>query len=217
MRPLTKVAIAASIPAAFYYADLPSPANAFRTLLTTLALQLDADPFPTSAYFPQPGSQLWTAGDNIIDKNTWINPFPMPLCYGINIEEASIDYLTQLMMQGKLTSRQITKCYLSRINQLNKWTNAVLEINPDALVQASAADLDRWHGRKRSSLQGVPYLLKDNIASADKLETTAGSYALQGSVVPRDAHIVKLLRKSVSPAAAPKVRAKLALHRARFY
>lgn len=70
----------------------------------------------------------------------------------------------------------------------------MLEINPDLIDLAATADKERKDGKVRSNLHGIPYLVKDNIASKDKMETTAGSWALQGSIVPRDAHVVKKLR-----------------------
>jgi amidase len=74
----------------------------------------------------------------------------------------------------------------------------VLEVNPDALFQADKADQER-HAHapiSLSPLHGIPILLKDNIATKDKLNTTAGSYALLGSVVPRDAGVAAKLRKA---------------------
>lgn len=73
----------------------------------------------------------------------------------------------------------------------------MLEVNPDAHNIAQQLDVERASGALRGPLHGIPFLLKDNIASKDKMETTAGSFALLGSVVPRDAHIVKLLREEV--------------------
>jgi Asp-tRNA(Asn)/Glu-tRNA(Gln) amidotransferase A subunit family amidase len=61
---------------------------------------------------------------------------------------------------------------------------------------AATLDQERRQGKVRSNLHGIPYLVKDNIASKDKMETTAGSWSLQGSIVPRDAHVVKRLRKA---------------------
>lgn len=163
-----------------------------------LALSLDTDPFPASAYHIAPGAQLWDPDtDNTVDKARWVNPFPMPLCSGIHLEEASIDDLQAWMSKGRLTARMLVQCYTSRIRQLNKWTRAVLELNPDALRIADKLDIERYTGKLRGPLHGIPYLIKDNIATRDSMETTAGSYALQGSSVPRDAHLVYLLRQQV--------------------
>ena len=69
-------------------------------------------------------------------------------------------------------------------------------MNPDALAIAADLDQERKNGQVRSPLHGIPFLVKDNIASKDKLQTTAGSWALQGSIVPRDASVVNKLRKA---------------------
>jgi amidase len=71
-----------------------------------------------------------------------------------------------------------------------------MEINPDFLEIAAALDLERAHGHVRGPLHGIPFIVKDNIGTKDKMETTAGSWVLLGSVVPRDAHVVKRLRES---------------------
>jgi amidase len=72
--------------------------------------------------------------------------------------------------------------------------SSVLEINPDFLQIAASLDAERAAGTVRGPLHGIPFMVKDNIATADKMETTAGSYALLGSIVPRDAHVVSKLR-----------------------
>lgn len=72
----------------------------------------------------------------------------------------------------------------------------MLEINPDVFSIAKKLDKERKRGKVRSNLHGIPFLVKDNIASKDKMQTTAGSWALQGSVVPRDAFVVKKLREA---------------------
>ena len=83
-------------------------------------------------------------------------------------------------------------CYVLR---LLTDRSAVLELNPDFLSIASTLDAERSAGRIRGPLHGIPFLIKDNIASRDRIETTAGSWALLGSIVPRDAFVV-----SVKPA-----------------
>ena len=70
-----------------------------------------------------------------------------------------------------------------------------MELNPDALTIASILDAERAAGRVRGPLHGIPFLVKDNIATKDKMETTAGSWALLGSIVPRDAYVVARLRQ----------------------
>lgn len=117
------------------------------------------------------------------------------------IKEATIKDIQTAFYQNKLTSKELTQFYLQQIQKLNPILRAVIEVNPDALEQAEEADRRRAKGKtcdsvKAPSLDGIPILLKDNIATKDKLNTTAGSYALLGSVVPRDAGVVKMLRKA---------------------
>lgn len=71
-----------------------------------------------------------------------------------------------------------------------------MELNPDAEKIAIQLDAERAAGRVRGPLHGIPFLVKDNIASKDRMETTAGSFALLGSIVPRDAHVVHRLREA---------------------
>lgn len=80
-------------------------------------------------------------------------------------------------------------------NHLLTTNSAIIQLNPDFLQIASTLDAERAAGHLRSRLHGIPFLIKDNIASKDKMETTAGSWALLGSIVPRDAHVVAKLRQ----------------------
>lgn len=101
------------------------------------------------------------------------------------------------MTQGVFSSRELCAYYLNRIAALDKSgpsVNSVIELNPQALDIARALDDERARGRVRGPLHGVPILLKDNIDTADHMQTTAGSLALEGSIARRDAHIVKRLR-----------------------
>lgn len=114
-------------------------------------------------------------------------------------EEATIEDLQARMSAGRLTSRELTAAYLGRIaavDQAGPRLRAVIEVNPDALAQAEASDAERRAGRVRGPLHGIPVLLKDNIATADRMETTAGSLALVGLKPPRDAALVARLREA---------------------
>ncbi|KAF1809484.1 amidase signature enzyme [Eremomyces bilateralis CBS 781.70] len=122
--------------------------------------------------------------------------FPMPKCYGFTLEEASIDDLQRAMARGFLNSVQLVQCCLSRDIQTDEYINSVLERNPDVFQIAASLDLERRMGKVRSPLHGIPFLVKENIATKDKMQTTAGSHALLGSIVPRDAHVVRLLREA---------------------
>ena len=118
---------------------------------------------------------------------------------GFTIVEASVADLQTAMQSGKLTSQQLVKLYLSRIRAIDKAgprINAVIEINPDALSIAKALDAERKAKGPRGPLHGIPILLKDNIATADKMQTTAGSLALIGAKPPRDAFLVTKLREA---------------------
>jgi amidase len=108
--------------------------------------------------------------------------------------EASIPELQTLMASGRLTSRELTLGYLQEIAALNPLLGAVIETNPDALGIASRLDRQRRSGHLRGPLHGIPVLVKDNIATDDRMQTTAGSLALVGSRVPADAAIVARLR-----------------------
>lgn len=108
--------------------------------------------------------------------------------------EATIPELQALMSSGQITSRELTKAYLERIQKLNPILHAVIETNPQAVGIAARRDGERHAGRLRGPLHGIPILIKDNIATDDAMETTAGSFALVGSRVPRDATIAARLR-----------------------
>jgi amidase len=115
----------------------------------------------------------------------------------LDLEEVTIAELQHRMAAGQETSRSIVEKYLARIDEIDRRgpeLHSVLEINPDARSIADAMDAERRAGRMRGPLHGIPVLLKDNIATADRMLTTAGSLALAGSTAPRDAFIVERLR-----------------------
>nr|XP_009630803.1 probable amidase At4g34880 [Nicotiana tomentosiformis] len=115
--------------------------------------------------------------------------------YHFNIEEATIKDIQLAFAQNKLTSRKLVDLYLHKIETLNLVLRGVIEVNPDVRKQADEADKQREIIKKKmSSLHGIPVLVKDSIATKDKLNTTAGSYALLGSEVRRDATVVERLR-----------------------
>ena len=112
----------------------------------------------------------------------------------IELDEITIAGLQDAMRSGTMTSRAICEAYLARIAGRNDALHAVLETNPDALAIADALDAERKAGKVRGPLHGIPVLLKDNVATLDKMQTTAGSLALVGSKVPRDAFLAARLR-----------------------
>ena len=115
------------------------------------------------------------------------------------LEEASIATLQQRMQSGQETARSLTEQYLARIEAVDRrgpTLRSVIEINPDALTIAEGLDAERRSGRTRGPLHGIPVLIKDNIATADRMMTTAGSLALAGARPPADAFIVTRLREA---------------------
>ncbi|KAG6010296.1 hypothetical protein E4U21_007345 [Claviceps maximensis] len=122
--------------------------------------------------------------------------FAMADCHGFRLEEATIDEMQTAMASGRLTSVQLVQCYMTRTFQTQQYINSVMQINPDVLAIAAARDAERRAGTVRGKLHGIPFTVKDNIGTRDNMETTAGSWALLGSRVPRDAHVVARLREA---------------------
>ena len=123
-------------------------------------------------------------------------PFPVK---AFDLEEATISDLQAGMKSGQYTARSVAERYLGRIDELDKCRpaiNAVIEINPDALAIADALDKERRNRGARGPLHGIPVLIKDNIDTADRMMTTAGSLALLGSIAERDAFVAQRLREA---------------------
>jgi len=113
--------------------------------------------------------------------------------------EQSIDSLSRRMGDKSLSSRALTERYLARIDTVDRSgprVNSVIELNPDALAIAAERDAERAAGRVRGPLHGIPVLIKDNIDTADRMRTSAGSLALAGNTPARDAFIVARLREA---------------------
>ena len=115
-------------------------------------------------------------------------------------EEATVADLQQAMASGRTSAHALTAAYLARIEAVDRPGNgrpgmaAVIEVNPDALAVAAQLDAERRAGRVRGPLHGIPVLLKDNVDTGDRMQTTAGSLALVGRPAPRDAFIAARLR-----------------------
>jgi amidase len=145
-------------------------------------LKTGAAGLATIAFFrnAEGGMSIFPSGD----------PFP-------ELVEVTISDLQAKMKARKLTSRQLVEMYLERIKAIDDKTRSVLEINPDALAIADEMDKERKKGKVRSPLHGIPVLIKDNIDTADKMHTTAGSLALMDAPTPkRDAFVAGQLRKA---------------------
>jgi amidase len=120
-----------------------------------------------------------------------------PRATPFDLEEATVAELRARMETGRDTSRTLVDKYLARIQAIDRSgpeLRSVLEINPDAQSIADALDAERKAGRVRGPLHGIPVLIKDNIATADRMMTTAGSLALAGAPAPADAFVVGRLR-----------------------
>jgi amidase len=114
-------------------------------------------------------------------------------------EEFTISELQDGMKSGRFTSRSLVQKYIDRIDEIDKsgpTINSVIEINPDALSIAESLDRERNERRARGALHGIPILIKDNIDTADRMMTTAGSLALVGSRPVQDSFVAKKLRGS---------------------
>ena len=128
------------------------------------------------------------------------NPEPHPPSpKDFDLEELTITELQAGMQSGKYTSRQLVKKYLDRIDDIDKdgpKLNSVIEVNPDAIAIAEALDRERKEKGMRGPLHGIPILIKDNIDTADRMMTTAGSLALVGSRPARDSFVARKLREA---------------------
>jgi amidase len=111
--------------------------------------------------------------------------------------EMDVLQLQKSLSTGKITSKQLVEFYFHRIKNLDNKLNSIIEINPDAIAIAEQMDKERKEGKIRSKMHGIPFVIKDNIDTADKMKTTAGSLALLDAPNPKqDAFIVKQLRNS---------------------
>ena len=148
---------------------------------------------PGAAVRAAPGAQAGTAPEQTSAPGPGARPEPFDL------EEVSIGDLAASMASGERTAWSVTQAYLARIAQIDRQgptLRSVIETNPDALDIAAGLDRERAEGRVRSPLHGVPVLVKDNIDTADRMTTTAGSLALEGSIPVEDSHVAERLREA---------------------
>ena len=117
----------------------------------------------------------------------------------LDVVETPVAELQRAMEAGRTTSKALVQAYLARIKAIDRAgprINAVIELNPEALAIAAALDRERKEKGSRGPLHGIPVLIKDNIATADRMQTTAGSLALAGVKPPRDSFVVTKLREA---------------------
>jgi len=123
-------------------------------------------------------------------------PVPIP---AFEFEEATVSDLESRMSAGQISARSLTQAFLERIQDVDKngpRLNSVIEVNPDALANAEALDKERKDKGVRGPMHGIPVLIKDNIDTADRMQTTAGSLALEGSKVAEDSGVARKLREA---------------------
>ncbi|KAB5550001.1 amidase [Coniochaeta sp. 2T2.1] len=190
-------------------------------LLILLALPLVETTLPS--FLPSPPSFLSSAGNNVAvtmrgfvcrilafagtasylghgilasaqvcsNSSTAIGGTPFP-----PLIEATLEDLAKGLESGLFTSVDLVNAYVARINEVNSTLRMVTQINPDALAIAADLDAARANGTSYGPLHGIPILIKNNIATMDQMDNTAGSYALLGAKVPGDATVAAKLRKA---------------------
>ncbi|GJD03367.1 amidase [Colletotrichum higginsianum] len=132
----------------------------------------------------------------------WLRVFSVATCSSVkgvpfpSLIDVTIDELAEGLENGLFTSVDLVNAYLGRIAQVNSTLNVVTEVNPDALSIAADLDASRANGTIRGPLHGIPILIKNNIATADRMNNTAGSWALVGAKVPRDSFMATKLREA---------------------
>ncbi len=161
-----------------------------RFLTTTLAAGASAT--ATAALSCGPGPREAGAESRVRSGSGPISDF--------ELDEITLAELSDGLESGRFTSRSITELYMERIESVDKdgpdrpGLRAVIEVNPEALDIAQELDQERRENGPRSGLHGIPVLLKDNIATRDRMNTSAGSLALEGSTPPRDSFVAERLR-----------------------
>ncbi|HZD47879.1 MAG TPA: amidase family protein, partial [Silvibacterium sp.] len=119
----------------------------------------------------------------------------MPKVGPFELDEITVTELEDGMKSGRFTARSLVEKYTARISEIDKATiNSVIELNPDALAIAESLDQERKAKGPRGPLHGIPVLIKDNIATADRMMATAGSLALVDAKAPNDSFVATKLR-----------------------
>jgi amidase len=142
---------------------------------------------------------LFIEGCNNAKKNIGEETLDSDATLGFELDEETISSLQEKLTSGKYTSEQLVELYLKRIDNIDNngiKLNAIIEINPDSVSIAKEMDKERSERKIRGTLHGIPVLIKDNIDTADKMQTTAGSLAMVGNIASNDAFVVKKLREA---------------------
>lgn len=142
---------------------------------------------------------LFIEGCNNTKKNSEEQTLDNEIKLEFELDEETISSLQEKLTSGKYSSEKLVELYLKRIETIDKkglTLNSILEINPDAISIAREMDKERRDGKLRGALHGIPVLIKDNIDTADKMQTTAGSLSMVGNIASNDAFVVKRLREA---------------------
>lgn len=142
----------------------------------------------TAAYL---GQDIFASAQVCSNSSTAIGGTPFP-----PLIEATLEDLAKGLESGLFTSVDLVNAYVARINEVNSTLRMVTQLNPDALAIAEELDAARANGTSYGPLHGIPILIKNNIATMDKMDNTAGSYGLLGAKVPGDATVAAKLRKA---------------------
>jgi amidase len=145
------------------------------------------------------GAALGSAGCAPFDDASGTGATPWWVTTDFELGEMSLADLSDAMASRTLTSGEVTRLYLERIAALDRAgprLRSLIELNPEAEEIAERLDAERMAGRLRGPLHGIPIVVKDNIDTADRMTTTAGSYALEGHVASSDSHVVARLREA---------------------
>lgn len=142
---------------------------------------------------------IFVEGCNNNKKNIAEESLDSKATIDFELDEETISSLQGKLASGKYTSEQLVELYLKRIQAIDKegfTLNSIIEINPEAISIANEMDKERKNGKNRGALHGIPVLIKDNIDTGDKMQTTAGSLAMVGNIAANDAFTVKKLREA---------------------
>src|SRR5579871_4912622 len=152
-------------------------------------LKIAANTSAATALYPALGAARSTAPERPYTSVPEIQPF--------ELDEITIADLQEGMKSGRFTARSLVEKYTSRIEEVDKngpHLNSIIEMNPDATAIAESLDRERQEKGPRGPLHGVPIVIKDNLDTADKMMTTAGSLALVGARPPKDSYVAQKLR-----------------------
>jgi amidase len=144
-------------------------------------------------------SALFVEGCNNSKKNIANEKVANDIPGEFELDEHTIDSLQEKLTSGKYSSEKLVELYLNRIENIDKngpTLNSIIEINPDAISISRVLDKERKDEKIRGTLHGIPIVIKDNIDTGDKMQTTAGSLAMNGNIASNDAFVVKRLREA---------------------